>query len=447
MDAQEQEQDSGPLTVVLGCWTVVLEQVPPEGGGGHPTLKVDVRLGKGLGQASPAQVLIRRVVEEDEELAGPSCVKAKEATSPVVEREEGVDHHGETVRAEPTITPTTATQRADDAALSGLHINDLPQEVQQHILSFLGPADLVLRAGLTSQHWRRLTEDAAMWRALHAKIFGGPPVPPTRLKMSGRAPVSWFQSFRYLFKGQRNAQSEQQQALAAKRDALQAALAHEQRQWELRKRKHENSLSIITDALNSQYAQESLRHACKYGSIVVVRRILEESRDLLNASLNFRSQTALTIAARYGQAEVVRYLLDLGAEADDHALSLAVDKGHNEVARLLISRGVDPKDNPEVLSRAVLQNNVTLAQLLLDHGAGQHVNVVSGTGTRVSLPLHVAVTKGHHEMVKLLLAHGADPRLQSRDGRSAVDLAQSNGAILATLLEHEQQAPATATLH
>jgi hypothetical protein len=89
--------------------------------------------------------LFRRVVEEDEELAGPSCVKAKEATSPVVEREEGVDHHGETVRAEPTITPTIATQRADDAALSGLHINDLPQEVQQHILSFLGPADLLLR--------------------------------------------------------------------------------------------------------------------------------------------------------------------------------------------------------------------------------------------------------------------------------------------------------------
>jgi ankyrin repeat protein len=61
-----------------------------------------------------------------------------------------------------------------------------------------------------------------------------------------------------------------------------------------------------------------------------------------------------------GQAEVVRYLLDLGAEADDHALSLAVDKGHDEVARLLISRGVNPKDNPEVLSRAVLQNNITL---------------------------------------------------------------------------------------
>jgi len=63
--------------------------------------------------------------------------------------------------------------------------------------------------------------------------------------------VSWFQSFRYLFKGQRDAASEQQQALAAKRDALQAALAHEQRQWELRKRKHEHSLSAIIDALNS----------------------------------------------------------------------------------------------------------------------------------------------------------------------------------------------------
>jgi hypothetical protein len=42
---------------------------------------------------------------------------------------------------------------------------------------------VVNSAGLTSQHWRRLTEDAAMWRALHAKIFGGPPVPATRLKM------------------------------------------------------------------------------------------------------------------------------------------------------------------------------------------------------------------------------------------------------------------------
>jgi hypothetical protein len=169
MDAQEQEQDSGPLTVVLGCWTLVLEQVPPEGGGGHPTLKVDVRLGKGLGQASPAQVrshhllsmccccsanqrlslysnfyqvLFRRVEEDEEgeELAGPSCDKAKEATSPVVGREEG-----EKVRAEPTTTPTTTQRPSDDAALSGLHINDLPQELQQHILSFLGPADLLLR--------------------------------------------------------------------------------------------------------------------------------------------------------------------------------------------------------------------------------------------------------------------------------------------------------------
>jgi hypothetical protein len=86
--------------------------------------------------------LFRRV-EEDEELAGPSCDKAKEAMSHVVGREEG-----EKVRAEPTTTTptTTATQRpSDDAALSGLHINDLPQELQQHILSFLGPADLLLR--------------------------------------------------------------------------------------------------------------------------------------------------------------------------------------------------------------------------------------------------------------------------------------------------------------
>jgi hypothetical protein len=51
---------------------------------------------------------------------------------------------------------------------------------------------------------------------------------------------------------------------------------------------------------HQQFAKDSLRQACKYGSIVVVRRILHESRDLLNASLNLRSQTALAVAARYG---------------------------------------------------------------------------------------------------------------------------------------------------
>jgi ankyrin repeat protein len=49
-----------------------------------------------------------------------------------------------------------------------------------------------------------------------------------------------------------------------------------------------------------QYTQSSLRHACKYGSIVVVRKILAESRDHIDTPLNYRSQTALMVAARYG---------------------------------------------------------------------------------------------------------------------------------------------------
>jgi ankyrin repeat protein len=187
--------------------------------------------------------------------------------------------------------------------------------------------------------------------------------------------------------------------------------------------------------------------------------------------------------AHTGQLEAVRYLMDIGARVHGQELLLAIEKGHEEVVRLLLSRGVDANNGPN-LARAVLRNNVpigttsccacvstcdclshawltsnTPARLLLEHGARESINVVGLHGAK-DPPLHVAVSKSYHEMVKLLLANGADPRLQSRypqqphsaqlaltvvcgipnrDRQTAVSLAQGNRAILATLLQHEQK--------
>ena len=42
-------------------------------------------------------------------------------------------------------------------------------------------------------------------------------------------------------------------------------------------------------------------------------------------------------------------------------------------------------------------------------------------------PLHEAARTGDTEMVKVLLQTGADPQLRSNDGKSAAELARTNG--------------------
>lgn len=91
--------------------------------------------------------------------------------------------------------PAWRSDSVHDVAL-GLTLHALPQELQQHIISFLDPADVLrrynaheheideflivhvmaCRASLVSQNWRRLAEDEAMWRRFHDRDLGGPPI-------------------------------------------------------------------------------------------------------------------------------------------------------------------------------------------------------------------------------------------------------------------------------
>lgn len=54
------------------------------------------------------------------------------------------------------------------------------------------------------------------------------------------------------------------------------------------------------DHVRQQYARESLRKACKYGNLVVVRRVLESHLVELDAALSY-GKTPLMIAARHGK--------------------------------------------------------------------------------------------------------------------------------------------------
>ncbi|HWF49718.1 MAG TPA: ankyrin repeat domain-containing protein, partial [Solirubrobacteraceae bacterium] len=62
---------------------------------------------------------------------------------------------------------------------------------------------------------------------------------------------------------------------------------------------------------------------------------------------------------------------------------------------------------PDQLVRAAEGNNVDAVKLLID--LGFDVNAINRTA-----PLHEAAMRGNMEMIRLLLEHGADPKVHDR---------------------------------
>jgi ankyrin repeat protein len=114
------------------------------------------------------------------------------------------------------------------------------------------------------------------------------------------------------------------------------------------------------------------------------------------------NDTALARAALYGQAEIVRALLDAGANIN---------------ARTIIS-GWTP------LMAAASESKTAIVQILLDRGAD--INAQSPDGTT---PLMIAARSGHVATVQVLLDRGAEVNQRSPDGVSALAAAAAFGQL------------------
>ncbi|KAI9762377.1 MAG: hypothetical protein M1840_001270 [Geoglossum simile] len=162
-------------------------------------------------------------------------------------------------------------------------------------------------------------------------------------------------------------------------------------------------------------------------------------------------QARLLSAAMNGNDEVVQALLDCGADPNiknpdgktplflaamrGHAKVvelLLVEGGHAETVDLLLAKGVDrtPKCNKLLLTSAARNGNFGIVNALLESGANPDPKSSYG-GT----PLFLAVMGGHAEVVKLLLAKGANGTIECK--RTLLSFAAGNGnfTIVDTLLE------------
>jgi len=142
-------------------------------------------------------------------------------------------------------------------------------------------------------------------------------------------------------------------------------------------------------------------------------------------------ETALMFAARVGDVESAKLLLDAGANPNDadawgvSATTLAAHSNFTDVALLLLERGADvnaDKAGMTALHNAVMHRNEELVAALLARGANPNAPVKNWTPSRRTsndrnyarelvgaTPYWLAARSVAPRIMKLLLDHGADP--------------------------------------
>lgn len=113
----------------------------------------------------------------------------------------------------------------------------------------------------------------------------------------------------------------------------------------------------------------------------------------------------------------------------DKGSPLRIAAGHSDMPmiRLLLEHGADVKKAERTEgSLLVRKSSVEVAGLLVEHGADVNgpVSKPDAWGSTPITPLMSAAFDGDLEMVRFLLAHGADATMKGTEGKTALDLAR-----------------------
>jgi len=145
-----------------------------------------------------------------------------------------------------------------------------------------------------------------------------------------------------------------------------------------------------------------LFEACRTGDVSRVRFLIQNGWDVNMRDTAGRKSTPLHFAAGFGRKDIVKYLLDAGA--DVHAR----DDG-----------GLIPLHN------ACSFGHVEVTLSLLRHSAD-----VNARDNWNFTPLHEAGIKGKVEVCIALLQHGGDATIRNTDGKTAQDLAETTAKLV-----------------
>lgn len=172
---------------------------------------------------------------------------------------------------------------------------------------------------------------------------------------------------------------------------------------------------------------ETFFQAVKTGDLDTVKQMSEKNPALVNAMDDTNLSPVIT-AAYHGEMGIANYLVASGAKMDIFSSSAL---GLTYIVKNLVQKY--PKmvnavaiDGFQPLGLASFFGRTETAQYLILHGAD--VNSPSVNEQRV-MPLHSAAAGRHLEVVRLLLANGADVNTEQQGGFTALHAAAQNGQL------------------
>jgi uncharacterized protein len=159
--------------------------------------------------------------------------------------------------------------------------------------------------------------------------------------------------------------------------------------------------------------------------------------------------TPLLFAARVGDVESARLLIAAGADVNEalpdgaSALVVAAHSGNGALGAFLLDKGADPnaaQAGYTALHAAIDRSDLDLVKALLAHGANPDLRITTATPARrdsndFQLPTRLigatayllAAKYVEADIMRALAAGGADPKLVMPDGTTALMLAAGNG--------------------
>ena len=165
-----------------------------------------------------------------------------------------------------------------------------------------------------------------------------------------------------------------------------------------------NRQKEVRDLLLSRGVPLELHEAAAAGDVARVKELVEKDASLAKG-FSPDGFPILALAAVFGQFEVTKYLHAKGGDVNAaaangsgyNALTGAVTSGHSEIVKWLLENGADPNYR--------YANNYS--------------------------PLLNAAANGHLEILQLLIAHGADLHAKTNDGKTALAFAEErkHGAV------------------
>ncbi len=180
-----------------------------------------------------------------------------------------------------------------------------------------------------------------------------------------------------------------------------------------------------TPPANQQIRYDQLAAAVKEGELAKAKELLLDD-----------AQPFLMMACRLGDTEVVRFLLEAGADpvapgkGGMTPATIAAKAGNVECLKLLFIEKRDLPDKRDMQDHSPLYYAISSGKLeVVEYlcQAGANVNTLEADETW--MPLLAVIRKGDEPMLKLLLKHGADLDKTTNDGHTPLYVAITTGQL------------------